>query len=168
LTPDLARQLDTATAFFLAGERCALELKFRRYDFHSIGAPTIVNYSFGVELAMKLIHYIAFGVSTRGHNLERLFEGLPDEIKANLQHLSECVADMARYFEDWRYPFEKPFLLGDDELPRRAFIECYREIRRLRPDLCSVYEIRWGSFEPEWVRTWPKTQPQCELRLAGT
>jgi len=168
VTPDLERQLDTATAFFLAGERCALELKFRRYDFHSVGAPSIVNYSFAVELALKLIHCVAFGTSTRGHDLEQLYEGLPDEIKVNLRHLSECVADMATYFEDWRYPFEKPFLAGDDEIPRRAFIECYREIRRLRPDVSSVYETRWGSFEPEWVQTWPEAQPRWELRLAST
>ena len=165
---DLQRQLDTATAFFLAGERCSLELKFRSYGFHSIGAPTIVSYALAVELALKLIYQLAFGAPVRGHDLALVFEKLPDDSKANLPHLSECVVEMARYFEEWRYPYEREFLEADDEAPRRAFIESYREIKRLQPELSSVYERCWGSFEPEWVQTWPEALPRWELRLAGT
>lgn len=164
---DLQRQFDTATAFFLAGERCSLDLRFGRYGFHSVSAPTIVNYAFAVELALKIIHSLAFGESAKGHDLEKLFRLLPEEICGNLPHLSKCVAEIARYFEDWRYPFEKDMLFGDYDNPRRAFIECYREIERLRPQLQSVYESIWGTFEPEWVLTWPTDNPRWELRLAG-
>ncbi|MDP1730461.1 MAG: HEPN domain-containing protein [Devosia sp.] len=151
---DLQRQFDTATAYFLAGERCSLEMRFGRYEFHSIGAPTITNYAFSVELALKLIHTLSRGVQERGHDLRELYDALPEEIRTKLSHLADCVEEIARYFEDWRYPFEKDFLVADQEEPRRAFIECYREIRRLRPGLLSVYERLWGAFEPDWSRPW--------------
>lgn len=165
MTPDVQRQLDTATAFFLAGERCAVDLKFGRYGSHTVSAPTIVNYSLAVELALKLIHLLAVNETTRGHDLSALYRSLPDESRAGLPHLGECVDDIARYFEDWRYPFEKDFLVGEYENPRRAFIECYREIKRLKPELVSAYEKIWGGFEPEWVQTWPEDHPRWELRL---
>lgn len=157
--------MDTATAFFLAGERCALELGFGPYGFHTVSAPTIVNYAFSVELALKLIHVLAVGSPARGHDLENLYRALPTESATNLPHLAECVAEIARYFEDWRYPFEKDLLFGDFDNPRRAFIECYREIKRLQPQLASVYEDLWGTFEPEWLQSWPESQPRWELRL---
>ena len=130
-----------------------------------MSAPTIVNYAFSVELALKLIHVLAVGSPTRGHDLENLYRALPTEIATNLPHLAECVAEIARYFEDWRYPFEKDLLFGDYDNPRRAFIECYREIRRLQPQLVSVYEDLWGTFEPEWLQSWPEDRPRWELRL---
>jgi HEPN domain-containing protein len=166
LSFDAQSQLDTATAFFLAGERCAIELKFGRYGSHTVSAPTIVTYAFSVELALKLIHTIACGTTARGHDLADLYDALPEEIRASLPHLGECVVEIARYFEDWRYPFEKELLFGDYENPRRGFIECYREIRRLRPQLVSVYEGNWGGFDPEWIQSLPEDHPRWELRLA--
>ena len=165
MTFDPQRHLDTATAFFLAGERCSLDLRFKEYAFHEVRSPTIVNYAFSVELALKLIHVLTLGVSAGGHDLEKLYLKLPEATRANLPHLAECVAEIARSFEDWRYPFEKDLLFGDYEDPRRAFIECYREIRRQQPELVSVYESRWGGFDPEWVQSWPEGQPRWELRL---
>ncbi len=97
-----------------------------------------------------------------------LYRALPEDSATNLPHLAECVADIAHYFEDWRYPFEKDLLFGDYENPRRAFIECYREIRRLQPELVSVYENLWGTFEPEWVQSWSQDQPRWELRPVRT
>ncbi len=167
MTRDLQRQLDTATAFFLAGERCALELKFDCYDFHAIGAPTITNYALAVELALKLVHSVALGSSETGHDLAVLFERLPAEVRDNLPYLAERVEEIAQYFVDWRYAFEKDFLIAVEEYPRRAFIECYQEIRRLRPQLRSVYEDLWGGFDPEWLRAWPVDRPRWELRLAN-
>lgn len=167
MTIDLQRQLDAATAFFLAAERCALEFRFGQYDFHVVNAPTIVNYAFAVELALKVIHSVTMPAIARGHKLDQLYRALPDDIRTNLRHLSECVTDISSYFEEWRYPFEKAFLVGEYENPRRAFIECYQEIRRLRPDLISAYEAGWGSFKPEWVQTWNEALPRWELRPAG-
>lgn len=163
---DLQRQLDTATAFFLAGERCTLELKFSQYGFHTVSAPTIVNYALAVELGLKILHLAMSGNPEKGHDLEKLFNLLPEEVSGRLPHLAQCVADIARYFEDWRYPFEKHLLFGDFESPRRAFIECYQEIRRQRPNLVSVYEGLWGNFEPERMLSSPVEHPRWELRLA--
>ncbi|MHA6297107.1 HEPN domain-containing protein [Devosia sp. CAU 1758] len=166
MSPDLQRQIDTATAFFLAAERCSLELKFDPYGFHSVSAPTIVNYAFAVELALKVLHVVAIGSPAKGHDLEKLFSLLPEGVRENLPHLSGCVSEIARYFEDWRYPFETDLLFGDYDNPRRAFIECYREIRRRRPNLASAYESLWGTFEPDWVLTWPVDRPRWELKLS--
>lgn len=166
MTIDLQRQFDTATAFFLAGERCALELRFRPYGFHTVSAPAIVNYAFSVELALKLLHLLATGTPAEGHDLENLYHALPRESAVNLPHLAGCVNEIARYFVDWRFPYEKELLFGDYENPRRAFIECYREIRLLRPQLVSVYENMWGAFAPEWPQAWSADIPRWELRLA--
>ncbi len=166
MSADIQRQLDIATAYFLAGERCSLELKFGPYGFHSIGSPTITNYAFAVEIALKIIHVLSVNSEVRGHDLKELFVSLPEEVKSNLPHLQTCAEEIAHYFEDWRYAYEKDFIVGDFGSPRRAFIECYREIRRLRAQLVSVYESLWGGFEPEWVRSWPEAQPRWELRLA--
>ena len=151
---DLQRQMDTATAFFLAAERCSLEMRIGRYGFHSIGAPTITNYAFSVELALKLLHAISRGVEATGHDLKSLYDSLSDDVRSNLPHLADCAPEIRRYFEDWRYPYEREFLVASEGDPRRAFIECYREIRRLRPELSSVYERLWGSFEPGWFHAW--------------
>jgi hypothetical protein len=150
MSVDHQRQLDTATAFFLAGERCSCDLKFGDYGFHSLDAPTIVNYAFSVELALKLIHQIVCDGQAHGHRLKDLYCKLPPENRAMLPYLDGCVDEIDRYFENWRYPFEKDFLVGEYDNSRRAFIECYREIRRLRPKLMSVFEENWGSFEPDW------------------
>jgi HEPN domain-containing protein len=150
---DVLRHLDTATAYFLAGERCALDLRFGRYKMHSLSAPTITNYALSVELALKLIYVLAIGGRIRGHNLQELFDALPDESRKRLPHLSGCVLEIAQYFENWQYAFEKDLLIGEFSNPRRAFIECFAEIRRLRPDLLSFYEAAHGSFQPDWLET---------------
>ncbi len=125
----------------------------------------MTNYAFSVELALKLIHLLARDAEERGHDLKALFDALPKYIQRNLPHLQECASAIASYFANWRYAHEKDFLVGGEEDPRRAFIECYREIKRLQPQLTSVYESLWGGFEPEWVRTWTEDHPRWELRL---
>ena len=140
-------------------------MRFGAYGFHSIGSPTITNYALSVEIGLKILYFLSRNTEVRGHDLKTLFDALPDDVRSNLPHLQDVAREMARYFEDWRYAYESEFLIGDDDNPRRGFIECYREIRRLRPQLVSVYESLWGSFEPEWIQTWPADQPRWELRL---
>ena len=164
---DHQRQLDTATAFFLAGERCALELRFYQYGFHTVSAPTIVNYALAVEIALKLLHSLVTGETKSGHDLGALYEQLPGGVRANLLHLAEENSVISRHFVDWRYPYEKDLLIGDFENSRRAFIECYREIRRVAPALVSVYEELWGTFEPDWIQAWSGEQPKYELNLVA-
>ncbi|MEO9336438.1 hypothetical protein ABFT80_03245 [Mesorhizobium sp. SB112] len=164
---DHQRMLDTATAFFLTGERCAPDLKFGPYGLHSVSAPRIVCYALSVEIAVKLILSI-IGRPSGGHKISELFRKLPDEVGVNLFVLSCHADEMDRYFEDWRYPYEKELLLGDCDNPRRAFIECYREIRRISPTLKSIYESNWGNFEPDWQWAWSELEArQIEARLVG-
>ena len=163
---DTQRMLDTATSFFLAGERCSPDLKFGPYGVHSVDAPRIVVYAFAVEIALKLLHYISTNTQKRGHSLKVLFDELPDQVKAQLKYLEGCVGEIDRYFESWRYPFEHDFLVGDNDNPRRAFIECYREIRSSKPNLMSSYEKNWGSFDPDWDWAWPELElKQIEKNL---
>jgi hypothetical protein len=178
---DLQRQIDTATAYFLAGERCRLELGFGPYGSHSVSAPTITNYALSVEISLKLLYFLAHDKEvtkrelTNRHSLQGLFNLLPCSTKTNLSYMQECLFPLKNsmhpswvglvaedeedkgidnYFVDWRYPYEKEFLIGDFDNPRRSFIECYREIRRLDPKLMSVYEKNWGQFEPDWINAW--------------
>lgn len=164
---DHHRMLDTATAFFLAGERLAPDLKFGPYGVHRVDAPRIVCYALSVEIAVKLIHSL-MGKPEGGHRISELFRKLPDEMRDNLTVLSCCADEMDRFFVDWRYPYEKGFLIGDCDNPRRAFIECYREIRRIWPTLQSTYERNWNGFEPNWDWAWPELEiQQIEAGLVG-
>lgn len=164
---DTQRMIDTATAYFLAGERCEFDLRFGPYDLHIVSAPAITSYAFAVELSLKLIYFLTTNSTASGHSLAAIFSSLPDETKDRLVHLGECAEEIDRYFVDWRYPFERDFLIGDTENPRRAFIECYREIRQSEPTLMSVYECNWGGFEPEWIRNSLVEEPY-EIRRLGT
>jgi HEPN domain-containing protein len=155
---------DTATAFFLAGERLEPGAEFGPYAHHTVSAPTVVCYAFAVELALKLIQQLESGTRSPSHSLKALFAGLSVKTRDQLPHLQGCADEIDSYFVDWRYPFEKPELIADVEEPRRAFIECYRVIRAFRPDLRSIYEEMWGSFEPEWLRAWPDKASIMSLR----
>lgn len=163
---DEQRMLDTATAFFLAGERCAPDLAFGPYGLHNVSAPRITSYALAVEVGLKLILHLSGRKPAQTHALRRLFDQVPEESRQFLAYLEECVDEIDSYFVDWRYPYEKELLPGDCDEPRRAFILCYKEIRRLKPDLTSVYERNWGQFEPDWFQAWPKLETaQIEARL---
>lgn len=163
---DVQRMFDLATSFFLAGERCAPDFKFGPYRLHSVEAPRIVSYAFAVEVALKLILHLKKSKPGRAHNLKALFELVPDESRKLLPYLEDCIDDISSYFVDWRYSYEKELLFGEFDNPRRAFIECYKEIRRLEPRLVSVYKKNWGKFDPDWFYAWPDLEiAQIEARL---
>jgi hypothetical protein len=143
--------LDTATAFFLAGERCALDCAIGRYPAHTLGAPTVTNYALSLEIALKLLCHLSGKSFRQIHDLSALFDLLPSDQKAHLQYTEGCVVEISRYFVEWRYVYERDFAIAIESLPRRCFVECYQEIRRIRPDLKSVYEMNWGQFDPEWL-----------------
>jgi hypothetical protein len=154
---DLQRMLDTAAAFFLAGERCAPALKFGVYGEHTLDAPRIVSYALAVEIALKLLVRLA-GTACEGHSIKHLLDNLPDETRAHLNWVEDCADEIESYFVHWRYPYESEFLVGDCDNPRRAFIVCYHEIRRQKPELLSVFKRNWGSFDPDWQWAWPEKE----------
>jgi hypothetical protein len=150
---DMQRMLDTATAFFLAGERCAPPLSFGEYGLHRVDAPRIVSYALSVEMALKMLARNA-GTFSAGHGLKKIYEHLPAQVRENLNYLDDHIDEIDNYFVDWRYSYEKDFLAGSADDIRRAFILCHQEIRRQLPDLMSTYERNWGKFEPDWQWAW--------------
>lgn len=151
---DEQRMIDTACAFFLAGERCTPEIGFAIYPMHSVSAPVLVNYALATEIALKLLIRSYGNKPPRGadaHNLQKLFECLPKEGRQFLDGYKEAIFDCSEYFVDWRYPYEVPELIGSASELRRVFIRCYQEIRRRKPALSSIYEKNWGHFEPDWL-----------------
>ncbi len=173
---DFQRMIDSAVAFFLAGERCKPSLKFGTYGEHSLGAPVIVSYALSIEICLKIL-VAKSGGDIHGHSLKVLFGRLSEESKASLKHLvephvsEEATADlmrlrespideMDRNFVDWRYPYEQDYLTASPSSLRLAFIDCHKEIRRAHPQLVSTFERNWGEFNPD--RTWA----WCELELA--
>lgn len=158
---DHQRMLDTATAFFLAAERCVPEFKFGKYGSHSVSAPTLCNYALSVEIALKLILEI-HGISAKGHNILLLCRKIPfnersflgDYLRPSPVDQKSTIREVSRYFIDWRYSYEHCELYGSYDEIRRIFISCYQEVRRLKPDLKSYCERDWGSFEPDWLMAW--------------
>lgn len=157
-TVDPQRMLDTATSFFLAGERCAPALEFGPYGNHTVDAPRIVSYAFAVEIILKLLLRLDGINPDNEHELSKLFEKLPASRRERLTYSADCVDKIGRYFKDWRYAYEKDFLVGECSNPRRVFIECYEELRRSHPNLKSCFEENWGSFAPDWHWAWPELE----------
>ena len=162
---DYQRMLDTATAFFLAAERCVPEFKFGVYQSHSVSAPVLCNYAMSVEIMLKLIlkhHDVDPPKGWRGHDLLLLCRKIPQSNRSFLNYYLQpspidnqsIIREISRYFVDWRYSYEKEFLIGSHNEIRRLFIDCYREIRHLKPDLRNYYENDWGMFEPDWMWAW--------------
>ena len=98
----------------------------------------------------------------RGHDLLLLCRKIPQSNRSFLNYYLQpspidnqsIIREISRYFVDWRYSYEKEFLIGSHNEIRRLFIDCYREIRHLKPDLRNYYENDWGMFEPDWMWAW--------------
>ncbi len=100
---DLQRMLDTAVAFFLAGERCRSDVKLPNYPNHEISAPTVVCYSFSVEIAIKLIlnlHDIQYNIrGENGHCLRSLFDKIPQDSKSHLIFLEDAIIELEKNYD---------------------------------------------------------------------
>jgi hypothetical protein len=171
---DFQRMIDTAVAFFLAGERCTPSLKFGKYGEHSLGAPIVVSYALSIEICLKILIAKANG-DIQGHSLKALFGRLPAESKEHLKRLMEPLVsgevtpefavlksspldEIDRNFVDWRYPYEQDLLVTSPSSLRRAFIDCHTEIRRAHPQLVSTFERDWGEFTPDETWAWPELE----------
>lgn len=154
---DLQRMIDTALAFFLAGERCVPKFSFGRYPDHSLGAPVVVSYALAVEIALKILnrHY---RLSAEGHDIAALFNALPHESRDHLFWVEEILPEISRAFVEWRYAYEQEFLSISPDAIRRSFIVLHAEIRRVDPNLTSTFEKNWGSFNPDWTWAWPELE----------
>lgn len=85
-----------------------------------LSVPYIVNGAFACELALKFIlieNQISFCISSKGHDLEYLFDLLPQSEKQSLQNLlkkagniddarlKENILFLSDSFNQWRYLF---------------------------------------------------------------
>lgn len=102
--------------------RVAKELKKNMPDFlNGDMYPCVVNGAFACELFMKSIMIKDFGEDKycRGHNLQQLYNSLPDDRRKSIEghyaevndtnstELKEFLSRSANAFQDWRYAFEK-------------------------------------------------------------
>jgi hypothetical protein len=68
--------LNQAGGFFNAASRCFASIAITPRVHNSPLTPGIVCAAFSVELYLKLLNFLAFGKSPRGHTLEELFASL--------------------------------------------------------------------------------------------
>lgn len=93
-----------ALSFYAAAKRCNIN------GMVPIGTPSIINASFSVELALKVILY-SDGVDCKGHHLLALMEKLPSEICIEIQNYlavkwpdyEQQLKNCDKAFVDWRY-----------------------------------------------------------------
>lgn len=75
--------------------------------------PSIVNFAFAAELALKGLHVVHFGKPVRGHDLSELCLALPADVMARVRGSSNParfearLAEVRDAFEVWRYAYEK-------------------------------------------------------------
>lgn len=96
MSVDEQRMINTAVAYFLAGERCEPAFGFGRYPTHRIGAPTITCYAMAVEIALKLLLRLTLNLNNieprklKNHDLKKLY----DEIPCNNKIYISCFEDL--------------------------------------------------------------------------
>lgn len=81
---------------------------------HSLLVPIVVNMAFSCELFFKaILKYHNQEIKT--HNMERLFERLPEDVQKQLVDICDCDEEefrnslrrVSNYFEEWRYLYER-------------------------------------------------------------
>jgi hypothetical protein len=115
--------------------------------------PDIVNFSFSIELYLKLLRFMADGRHVRGHSLEKLFvdlEGVAHDaaiaIVQNHRHargdrdefLSNLV-DVSDAFAEWRYSHEKEFVVSSPDTLMSIADALRDTVRQCHPGLKSQF-----------------------------
>lgn len=146
------RLLNSAVAFYQAGVRCRATWEISPGDTIGVGAPTVVNFAFSVELFLKLALLLTTGDIPKLHKLLDLYEGLNDSTKQLLQKHSPFPGDeqwfaeeigvVSNAFVEWRYAHEKEFLSVSVDTIREIALCLHRAVREIAPELVSVYERR--------------------------
>lgn len=120
---------------------------------NQVGAPPLVNFAFSIELYIKLLRFLADGQLMQGHNLHALFlefeNVAPDAGAAAIRcHRSargdrdeflEYLDDTKSVFEDWRYAYEKEFLIASPDSVQ-ALADAFRAaMEELHPGRKSIF-----------------------------
>ena len=105
-----------AQSFYLAGNRCALNIEIAPRTTQSLTSPSVVNYCFSIELFCKALIQ-ATGVKPRKiHKLDELFSAIPEPAQKAIaeiygQHFQDpdlptLLSQAANYFQEVRYEYD--------------------------------------------------------------
>lgn len=113
-------------------------------------APFVVNATFCIEIYLKTIYH-AYGTEVRGHNLKKLYDGLPEEALTifsqsstdirpqfrleEITEISGCLSALISTFEKWRYLYESDKLLVEVQpmlYAMRVTYEACSKVRKLK------------------------------------
>ncbi len=119
MTPEVQRTCDQSRVFLLAARRCnetrPLPSGYQQFLF----VPSIVLYAFSIELGFKALALNASGSAPRGHDLDKLFRALPNQVQTQIvkeasalypgsePYFDRDLAMVADAFEVWRYIHEQ-------------------------------------------------------------
>ncbi len=148
--------LNEANAFFQAGSRCAASFDLSPNVCNELSTPAIICYAYACELHLKLLNDLSQGTYEGGHCLDKLFNTLPDPVKAiaselyaagniatTLADFTAVLAELSNAFVDLRYWNEQERMLWPTpvEIKRIATV-FHRTIRQLYPNLLVTFENR--------------------------
>lgn len=148
--------LNEANAFFQAGSRCAASFDLSPNVCNELTTPAIICYAYACELHLKLLNDLSQGSYEGGHYLDKLFDALPDPVKAvafelyvagtsakTLTDFIAVLAELSNAFVDLRYWNEQDRMLWPTpvEIKRIATV-FHRTIRKLYPNLLVTFENR--------------------------
>lgn len=100
--------------FLEAAKKCDSQEIERVGWSHSLLVPIVVNMAFSCELFFKaILKYHNQEIKT--HNMEKLFERLPEDVQKQLVDICDCDEEefrnslrrVSNYFEEWRYLYER-------------------------------------------------------------
>ena len=110
---DPKKIFDDGNAFWLAAGRCQESREKSNGEFDFLAVPTIVSLSFSAELFIKsLLQKRGLLHEREGHDLKKLFQKLPDEIKNDVMEgkdedsFMKILEPHALTFQHWRYFYE--------------------------------------------------------------
>lgn len=122
---------------------------------NGLGAPPLINFSFAIELYLKLLITLGSGKLKRGHDLHALFlkleEAAPSVAACLIRNHAyargcraefiEILKDEALVFQQWRYAHEQEFLCSSADTFLMIADACRQTVCELKPDLRSAFSV---------------------------
>lgn len=142
--------LDTANSFYQAGSRCEANVKLSPNITNSLMGPSVVCYTFAVEIYLKLLLELNGVKPGKEHNLDKLYNQLPDAVREKLiahfgaktSDLKNLIQTVARGFVEWRYSYEHSSLYSSLEALAQLGKALHNTIRELHPAIKVTFENR--------------------------
>jgi hypothetical protein len=104
-------------AFMLAAQRCNEFRPLPSGIFQSLVVPSLVNYSFSIEVGLKALAMHESGSASRVHDLKKLVDTLSPALRMQIVRDTESQYPGSRFdsdidlvrevFEVWRYIYER-------------------------------------------------------------